>query len=431
MLVAAVAMVLAAACGGDDDQREIPTTGPGATETAAASPTQQDVKRYDPGASDTEIKVGSCQAFSGPAAAYGTFGKTIEAYFKMVNERGGVNGRQIRFIAYDDQFSPDKTVQCARTLVEEDKVLLLFATLGTPTNSAIWDYMNQQKVPHLFLGTGASKWGADPKSRPWTMGWLPSYHVETAIYAEYLQRVRPTAKVAVLYQNDDLGKDYMEGLRRALGEKFKDVVVGEATYAATDASVNAQVIRLKESGADTFFVVATPKFAIQAFVTASQIGWKPQFILASIANSIPSVIKPVIDQAGLAAVSDVVTSFYLKDPGDPAWAADEGMKAYFEFMRNYYPSGDPKDVFNVSGYTVATALVEGVLRRAGNDLTRANVLKQATSIRDLRIETLLPGILVNTSSEDYYPLEAMQLAKYNPSAMKWDLFGEVVDTSKK
>jgi branched-chain amino acid transport system substrate-binding protein len=431
MVAAAVAMVLAAACGGGGGTKK-ETPAPGGTATAAASPTpQQDVKKYDPGASDTEIKIGSCQAYSGPAAAYGTFGKTIEAYFKMVNEQGGVNGRKISFISYDDQFSPDKTVQCARTLVEQDKVLLLFATLGTPTNTAIWDYMNQQKIPHLFLGSGATKWGADPKARPWTMGWLPPYHAETALYAEYLRKEKPTAKIAVLYQNDDLGRDYVEGLKKALGDQYSRIVVKEATYATTDASVNAQIAQLRESGADTFVLVATPKFAVQALVSAAQLGWNPLVLLTSVSTSIPAVMKPAMDQGGAAAVSNVVTSFYLKDPGDPEWSTDPGMGAYFDFMKKYYPSGNQYDVFNVSGYTVAKALVEGVLKRAGNDLTRENIMKQATSIQGLRLETLLPGILVNTAPDDYYPIEALQLAKFDPGKGQWIRFGEVIDVSKK
>jgi len=434
-LLAAVAMVLAAACGGDDDDDKKETPAPGGAATAAASPTQQqDVKKYDTGASDTEIKIGSCYPFSGPAAAYGTIGKVIEAYFKMVNEQGGVNGRKITFITQDDQYSPDKTVQCVRTLVEQEKVLFIFNTLGTPSNTAIWDYLNQQKIPHIFVATGASKWGADPKSHPWTLGWQPDYQSESAIYVEWLSKEKPNAKVAILYQNDDYGKDYVEGFKKALGAKASQVIVKEATYATTDASVSAQVTQLKESGADTFFLVATPKFATQALITATQVGWKPTILLNSVSQSIPAVLDPAAQQG--ADLSNIITTIYIKDPGDPQWANDKAIQDYKAFMKKYYPDGNPNDGFNVYGYSVAQTLVEGVLKRAGNNLTRENILKQATSIKDLRIETLLPGILINTSpldspEPDYYPIQAEQLAKYNPSAKKWDLFGEVIDVSKK
>jgi branched-chain amino acid transport system substrate-binding protein len=434
MLVAAVAMVLAAACGGDDDDDKKETPAPGGQTPAAASPTpQQDVKKYDPGASDTEIKIGGIYPFSGPVAAYGTIGKTVEAYFKMVNEQGGINGRKITFVTKDDQYSPDKTVQAARELVEQEKVLFIFNPLGTPPNSAIWDYMNQQKVPQLFVATGASKWGADPKSRPWTIGWQPDYVSESAIYVEWLSKEKPNAKVAILYQNDDYGKDYVEGFKKALGAKASQVIVREATYASTDASVSAQVTQLKESGADTFFLVATPKFATQALITATQIGWKPTIILNSVSQSIPAVLDPAAQQG--ADLSNIISTFYIKDPGDPQWANDKAIQDYKAFMQKYYPAGNVNDGFNVYGYAVAQTLVE-VLKKAGNNLTRENIMKQATSLKDLRIDVLLPGILINTSpvdspEPDYYPIQAMQLAKYNPSAKKFDLFGEVIDISKK
>jgi branched-chain amino acid transport system substrate-binding protein len=436
-LLAAVAMVLAAACGGDDDDdKETPTTAPGGAATSAASPTQQqDVKKYDTGASDTEIKLGSCYPYSGPAAAYGTIGKVIEAYFKMVNEQGGVNGRKLTFITQDDQYSPDKTVQCARSLVEQEKVLFVFNTLGTPSNTAIWDYLNQQKIPHIFVATGASKWGADPKSHPWTLGWQPDYQSEAAVYIAHLNKEKPNAKVAILYQNDDYGKDYVEGLKKALtATNSKVTIVKEATYATTDASVSAQVAQLKETGADTFYLVATPKFATQALIAATQIGWKPFILLNSVSSSIPSVMDPSAQQG--ADLSNVITTFYIKDPADPQWANDKAMQDYLAFMKKYYSDGNPNDGFNVYGYSVAQTLVEGVLKRAGNNLTRENVMKQATSIKDLRIETLLPGILINTSpvdsaKPDYYPIQAEQLAKFNPSAKKWDLFGQVIEVGSK
>lgn len=431
LLVAAASLALVA-CGGDDEEEAATPTRPAgetATATAAASPTA--VKAYDEGASDTEIKIGSCYPYSGPAAAYGTIGKAIEAYFKMVNEMGGVNGRKITFLTQDDQYSPDKTVQCVRQHVEQNKVLFIFNTLGTPSNTAIWDYLNQQKIPHIFVATGATKWGENPEAHPWTMGWQPYYQAESAIYVEYLNKEKPNAKVAILYQNDDYGKDYVEGFKKALGNKYSQVVVKEATYATTDASVAPQVSQLKESGADVFYLVATPKFAVQALVTAAQIGWKPLILLNSVSSSIPAVMKPAMDQAGAAAVSNVVTTFYIKDPADPEWANDPAIKEYLDFMKKYYPDGNPNDGFNVYAYSVAKTLVEGVLKRAGDNLTRKNIMEMATSIKDLRIDTLLPGILINTSKTDYYPIEAEQLAKFDPANSRWVRFGEVIDISKK
>lgn len=434
MLFAAVAMVLAAACGGDDDDDDTgKTPAAGQTAPAGQTPAQTEKPKYDTGASDTEIKLGGVYPFSGPAAAYGTIGKVVEAYFKMVNEQGGINGRKITFITKDDAYSPDKTVQAVRELVEQEKVLFVFNTLGTPPNTAIWDYLNQQKIPQLFVATGASKWGADPKTHPWTMGWQPDYQSESAIYVEWLNKEKPNAKVAILYQNDDYGKDYVEGFKKALGTKASSVIVKEATYATTDASVSAQVTQLKESGADTFFLVATPKFATQALVTATQLGWKPTILLNSVSQSIPAVLDPAAQQG--ADLSNIITTFYIKDPGDPQWANDKAIQDYKAFMQKYYPEGNVNDGFNVYGYSVAQTLVH-VLKQAGNNLTRENILKQATSIKDLRIETLLPDILINTSpvdsaKPDYYPIQAEQLAKYNPGAKKWDRFGEVIDTSKK
>ncbi|MCL6643568.1 MAG: ABC transporter substrate-binding protein [Dehalococcoidia bacterium] len=386
-----------------------------------------------PGVTPTEIKIGNTNPYSGPASAYGTIGKVIAAYFRKVNEEGGINGRKINFISYDDSYSPPKTVEMVRRLVEQDQVAFVFQTLGTPTNSAIHKYLNQQKVPQLFVATGATKWG-DPKNFPWTMGWQPTYQTEGQIYAQYVLKNVKDAKIGILYQNDDYGKDYVEGFKKALGAKASQVIVREATYASTDASVSAQVTQLKESGADTFFLVATPKFATQALITATQIGWKPTILLNSVSQSIPAVLDPAAQQG--ADLSNVITTIYIKDPGDPQWANDKAIQQYLDFMKKYYPDGNPKDGFNVYGYAVAQTLVEGVLKRAGNNLTRENIMKQATSIKDLRIDVLLPGILINTSpvdspNPDYYPIQAEQLAKYNPSAKKWDLFGEVIDVSKK
>ncbi|GAB4328209.1 MAG: ABC transporter substrate-binding protein [Dehalococcoidia bacterium] len=431
LLVVAFLSLAIFACGDDDDDDDTggPTataTQPPAGETATATET---VKQYDVGVSDTEIKIGNTIPYSGPAAAYGTIGKALEAYFKKVNEEGGINGRKIVFVTRDDQYSPDKTVQAVRELVEQEKVFAVFQTLGTPPNSAIWDYLNQQEVPHLFVATGASKWGADPELHPWTMGWQPTYVAESKIYVEYLRREKPGAKVAILYQNDDYGKDYLDGFKEGLGADAASTIVAELNYAVTDASVNAQVAQLKESGADVFFLVATPKFATQALVAAAQIGWEPLILLNSVSSSIPAVVQPAMEQAGEKAVSNVVTTFYIKDPGDPQWADDPAIKEYLAFMEEYYPEGNPLDGFNVYGYSVAQTIAH-VLEQCGDNLTRENLLAQATNIKDLRIDTLLPGILINTSPTDYYPIEAEQLAKFNPAEKKWDLFGEVIDVSE-
>ena len=430
LLVVALVSLALVACGGDDDDDD--TGGPTATATqpaaGATATATETVKQYDDGVSDTEIKLGNTNPYSGPAAAYGTIGKALEAYIKKVNDEGGVNGRKITFITRDDQYSPDKTVQAVRELVEQEKVFAVFQTLGTPPNSAIWDYMNQQGVPHLFVATGASKWGADPETHPWTIGWQPTYVAESKIYVEYLRQEMPGAKVAILYQNDDYGKDYLDGFKEGLGEDASSTIVKELNYAVTDASVNAQVAQLKESGADVFFLVATPKFAVQALVAAHQIGWKPLILLNSVSSSIPSVIQPTMEQAGAEAVSNVITTFYLKDPGDPQWADDPAVQEFLAFMKEYYPEGNPFDAFNIYAYSVAQTLIH-VLEKCGDNLTRENLMRQATNIQDLRVETLLPGILINTSPTDYYPIEAEQLARFNPTDKKWDLFGEVIDVS--
>ncbi|MFQ5380363.1 MAG: ABC transporter substrate-binding protein [Dehalococcoidia bacterium] len=424
MLLAAAVATFAVACGDDDDGGEATATSGAETPTKATEAPQ-----YDVGASDTEIKIGGIYPFSGPAAAYGTIGKVVEAYFNKVNEEGGVNGRQLKFVTLDDQYSPDKTVQAARQLVEQEKVLFLFNTLGTPTNTAIWDYLNQQEVPHIFVATGASKWGADPSTHPWTLGWQPDYQSESAIYAKYLRENKPGAKVGILFQNDDYGKDYVEGFKKALGADADSVIVKEVNYATTDASVSAQVAQLKESGADVFFLVATPKFAVQALVSASQIGWKPFILLNSVSVSVPAVMTPAIEQGGEDAVSNVITTFYIKDPGDPAWADDPGMNAYFDFMDEYFPEGNKIDAFNVYAYSVATTLLH-VLEQCGDNLTRDNVVTQATSVKDLRVDTLLPGILINTGPDDYYPIQAEQIATFNPSTQQWELQGDIIDVSQ-
>jgi branched-chain amino acid transport system substrate-binding protein len=376
-----------------------------------------------PGVTATEIKIGHTNPYSGPASAYGTIGKVIAAYFKKVNDEGGINGRKINFVSLDDSYSPPKTVEMVRRLVEQDQVAFVFQTLGTPTNSAIHKYMNQQKVPHLFVATGATKWG-DPKHYPWTMGWQPTYQAEGHIYAQYIMKNVPNAKVGILYQNDDYGKDYVKGIKDGLGEAAKKIIVSEQTYEVTDPTVDSQIVNLKNSGANVFYNVTIPKFATQAIKKAHDIGWKPLHLLNSVSSSIGVVLKP----AGVEAAKDIITSRYLKDPTDPAIKSDAGYKDWVAFMQKYYPEGALNDDFNVFGYTVSQGLVQ-VLKQCGNDLSRANIMKQAASIKDLTLPMLLPGIKVNTSPTDFYPIEQEQLAKFDGE--RWVNFGEIYDASKK
>jgi len=375
-------------------------------------------KKYDTGASDTEIKIGNTNPYSGPASAYGTIGKTIEAYFKKVNAEGGINGRKINFITYDDGYSPPKTVEQARKLVESDEVLLLFQTLGTPSNTAIQKYMNSKKVPQLFVATGATKWG-DPKNFPWTMGWQPNYQSEGRIYAEYLLKNHPNGKIGILFQNDDYGKDYVKGLKDGLGAKAKTMIVSELPYETSDPTVDSQIINLKASGADVFYNVTTPKFAAQAIKKAQEIGWQPVHLLNNVSNSVGSVLKP----AGLEASKGILSTQYLKDPTDPSWDNDAGKKEWVAFMDKYYPDGDKTSTFTVYGYLVAQTLVQ-TLKQCGDNLTRENVMKQAASLKNLELPMLLPGVKINTSDKDFYPIEQMQMEKFNGE--RWELFGPVM-----
>jgi branched-chain amino acid transport system substrate-binding protein len=376
-----------------------------------------------PGVTATEIKIGNTNPYSGPASAYGTIGKSIAAYFKKVNDEGGINGRKFNFVTYDDAYSPPKTVEMVRKLVEQDQVALLFQTLGTPSNTAIHKYMNQKKVPHLFVATGATKWG-DPKNFPWTMGWQPYYQAEAKIYAQYILKNVPNARVGVLYQNDDYGKDYLHGFKEGLGDAAKKMIVLEQSYEVSDPTVDSQIVNLKGSGANVFFNITTPKFAAQAIKKAHDIGWKPVHLLNNVSNSVGSVLKP----AGLEASEDIISTFYLKDPTDPQWKNDAGYKEWVAFMQKYYPDGSLIDVSNVYGYTVAQTMAH-VLKQCGNDLSRENVMRQAASIKDLSLAMLLPGVKINTSPTDYYPIEQMQLAKFDGE--RWVLFGELYDASKK
>jgi branched-chain amino acid transport system substrate-binding protein len=375
-------------------------------------------KKYDTGATDTEIKIGNIMPYSGPASAYGVIGKTEEAYFKKINAEGGINGRKINFISYDDGYSPPKTVEQARKLVESDEVLLIFDSLGTPPNSAIQKYMNAKKVPQLFVATGATKWN-DPKDFPWTMGWQPSYQSETRIYAKYILKEKPNAKIAVLYQNDDYGKDYLKGLKDGLGAKAASMIVAEESYETTEPTIDSQIVKLKASGADVFVNITTPKFAAQAIKKIAEIGWKPLHFLNNVSNSIGSVIMP----AGTENAQGIISSTYLKDPTDPQWKNDAGMKGWNEFLDKYYPEANRADASVVFGYTVAQTMVY-VLQHCGNDLTRANVMKQAASIKNLELGGLLPGVKINTSPTDFAPLSQLQLEALKGKT--WERFGDII-----
>jgi len=375
-------------------------------------------KKYDTGATDTEIKVGNIMPYSGPASAYGVIGKTEAAYFKMINDAGGINGRKINFISYDDGYSPPKTVEQARKLVESDEVLFVFNSLGTPPNTAIHKYMNSKKVPQLFVATGATKWN-DPKDFPWTMGWQPNYQNESHIYAKYLMKEKPDAKIAVLYQNDDYGKDYLKGLKDGLGAKAASMIIAEESYETTEPSIDNHIVKLKATGADVFVDITTPKFAAQAIKKISEIEWKPLHILNNVAASVGSVMKP----AGFDKSQGIISANYLKDVSDPQWANDAGMKAFLGFMGKDFPEGDKLDGGTIVGYGVAQTLVQ-VLKQCGDDLTRENIMKQAASLKDFRTEVLLPGIKINTSSTDFAPISQLQLMRFKGE--KWELFGDVI-----
>ncbi|UPJ50699.1 ABC transporter substrate-binding protein [Bradyrhizobium sp. 200] len=375
-------------------------------------------KKYDPGASDTEIKIGNIMPYSGPASAYGVIGKTEEAYFKKINAEGGINGRKINFISYDDAYSPPKTVEQARKLVESDEVLLIFNPLGTPPNTAIQKYLNTKKVPQLFVATGATKWN-DPKAFPWTMGWQPNYQSETQIYAKYILKEKPSAKIAVLYQNDDYGKDYLKGFKDGLGAKAASMIVIEESYEVSEPTIDSHIVKMKATGADVFINITTPKFAAQAIKKNAEIGWKPLHFLNNVSASIGSVIKP----AGMENAQDIISSQYLKDPTDAQWKDDAGMKAWNEFLDKYYPEANRADASVMFGYTVAQGLVH-VLKACGDNLTRENVMKQAASIKDLELGGLLPGIKVNTSASDFAPISSVQLIRFKGET--WERFGEIL-----
>ena len=352
--------------------------------TAAATPLAAQTK-YKAAGDDAEIKVGNIMPYTGPAAAYGLIGRTIAAYFKKINAEGGIDDRKINFISYDDSYDPAKAIQAARTLVEDDQVLLVFQSLGTLSNTAIQKYLNARKVPQLFVASGATKWD-DPDHYPWTMGWQPNYQTEGRIFGQYLLENHPHDRIAILYQNDDYGKDYVKGLKDSLAGAVP--VIAEAAYETTDPDVNAQMAKLKASGADIFFNVATPKFAAQAIRRAAEIGWKPLQMLNSVSNSVGSVLKP----AGLDNAQGILTANYMKEPGDPLWKDDPAYKEWLDFMDRYFPDGDKNNTLSVYGYSVAQTLVY-VLRQCGDQLTRENVMKQAANLKGVQLGMLLPGIL--------------------------------------
>ncbi len=374
-------------------------------------------KKYDTGATDSEIKIGNIMPYSGPASAYGAIGKTEQAYFKMVNDQGGINGRQVNFISYDDAYSPPKAVEQARKLVESDEVLLVFNPLGTPSNSAIQKYLNIKKVPQLFVATGATKWN-DPKNFPWTMGWQPSYQSEGQIYAKYLLKEKPDGKIAVLYQNDDFGKDYLKGIKDGLGAKAS-LIIAEEGYEVSEPTIESHIVRLKSFNPDVVISVTTPKFAAQTIKKIAELSWKPLQIVVNVSASVGSVMKP----AGLEASQDVLSAAYAKDGADPQWDNDPGMQKWSAFVDKYMPGGNKTDANVVYGYGAAQTL-EKVLRMCGDDLTRANVMKQAASLKDVSLDTLLPGVTVNTSATDFAPLSQLKMQRFKGD--KWELFGDVI-----
>jgi branched-chain amino acid transport system substrate-binding protein len=379
-------------------------------------------QKYDVGATDAEIKIGNTSAYSGPASSYGTIGKAASAYFDMINEKGGVNGRRIKFISLDDGYSPPKTVEQVRRLIEQDQVLFLFNNLGTAPNIAIHKYTNAKKVPLIFVGSGSRKW-ADPEHFPWTIGWWPSYLTEGAIFGRYIKENVPNPKLAIMSQNDDAGREYTEGLKMGLGSDARSIIVAEATFESTDATVDSQVISLKSSGANVFFNGGTPKFVAQAIRKANDLDWKPIEIIPSVASSVKATLEP----AGLEISKGLITAQYIKDPTDKTWNEDPEVLEWRAFMDKYYPGGSKSDYSNVYAAAVSASLIQ-VLQQAGDTLTRENIMRQAASLKDVHIPLLLPGIRLNTSPTDFSPIEQMQLAKFN--GKNWELFGSLIDGRK-
>jgi len=383
-----------------------------------ASPAVAD-KRYGPGVSDTEIRIGQTMPYSGPASSYGTVGKAELAYFAKINAEGGINGRKITLVSLDDGYSPPRTVEQTRKLVEQDQVLLLFSSLGTPTNAAVQKYLNVKQVPQLFCATGGSEFG-DPQHFPWTMGWRPNYRSEARVYAKYILKTRPSAKIAVLYQNDDLGKDYLNGLHEGLGDKASGMIVSEVSFEVTDPTVDSQIVTLQASGADTFLNFSTPKASAQAIRKVYDLGWRPMHLVTNVGSSVATVLKP----AGLDKSVGLLTAAFLKDPTDKQWQNDPGYRDWLAWMKQYYPEGDTTDFYNVYGYGLAQTLVH-VLKQSGDDLTRENVMRQAASLKNLSLPMLLPGARVNTTATDYYPIKQMWIQRFD--GKQWVLFGDLIE----
>jgi branched-chain amino acid transport system substrate-binding protein len=377
-------------------------------------------KKYDPGVTDTEIKIGNINPYSGPASAYGTTGRTEAAYFRKINAEGGINGRKINFISYDDAYSPPKAVEQARRLVESDEVLLIFSSAGTPSNTAIQKYMNAKKVPQLFVQSGATKWN-DPQNFPWSMGWQPNYQSEARIYARYILKEKPNARIAVLYQNDDYGKDYLKGLKDGLGDKNISMIVAEDAYEVAEPTIDSHVVKMKSLNADVFVDITTAKFAAQAIRKAAEIGWKPLHFLNNVSTSIGAVIKP----AGFENAQDIISVAYLMDALDPQWKNDPGMKAFDEFLAKDFPAGNRADSLVMTGFNMAQTLVQ-VLKQCGDNLTRENVMKQAANLKDFRTTNLLPDITINTSPIDFAPIKQVQLRRFNGE--RWELFGPTLSS---
>ncbi|MET3260875.1 branched-chain amino acid transport system substrate-binding protein [Bradyrhizobium japonicum] len=377
-----------------------------ATSTAAFAQ-----KKYDTGASDTEIKVGNIIPYSGPASAYGVIGKTEEAYFKMINDRGGINGRKVNFVSYDDAYSPPKAVEQVRKLVESDEVLLVFNPLGTPSNTAIQKYLNSKKIPQLFVATGATKWN-DPKNFPWTMGWQPSYQSEAQIYAKWLMKEKPDAKIAILYQNDDFGKDYLKGTKDGFGAKAASSIIMEESYEISEPSIDGHIVKIKAANPDVLLIYTTPKFGAQTIKKTAELGWKPLQIITNVSASVGSVMQP----AGFDNAQGVLSAAYAKDGADTQWTNDPGMKKWAEFLDKYMPGADKTDGGYVYGYGAAQTLAK-VLEMCGDDLTRANVMKQAASLKDFTPDTLLPGVKINTLGHRLRPDRPVADAAFQGSEM--------------
>jgi branched-chain amino acid transport system substrate-binding protein len=376
-------------------------------------------KKYDTGASDTEIKIGNIMPYSGPASAYGIIGKTEEAYFKMINDKGGINGRKIVYVTYDDGYSPPKAVEQVRKLVESDEVLAVFNPLGTPSNSAIQKYLNAKKIPQLFVATGATKWN-DPKNFPWTMGWQPSYQSEAQIYAKWLLKEKPDAKVAILYQNDDFGKDYLKGTKDGFGAKASSAIILEESYEVSEPSIDGHIVKIKAANPDVLLIYTTPKFGAQTIKKTAELGWKPLQIITNVSASVGSVMKP----AGFEAAQGVLSAAYAKDGADPRWADDAAMKKWVEFLDKYMSGADKTDSSVVYGYGAAQTLVKA-LEQCGDDLTRANLMKQAASLKDFTPDTLLPGVKINTGPNDFAPISQLQMQRFKGE--KWEQFGDILN----